>query len=75
MDAKKSRQYISVLVPLKGRPRCEIREADRTTTPTGATLINYNGSDGNQYHECLTGGNVTWLATIRFRAKKKKSST
>ncbi len=60
------RAYLQgVPTPLLGPPECDMREVDRHKTPSGSTLIEYQGVDGNTYHLFVGENGRTWLVTRR----------
>jgi hypothetical protein len=54
-----------VPMPLLRPPTCDLREVDRYTTANGCTLIEYDGADGQAYHELISTSGTTWLVTYR----------
>ncbi len=58
-------QLHSVPLPIPAAPACELTLVGQETTPNGSTIIEYEGSDGNSYHEFMTPTGRTWLLTRR----------
>ena len=51
---------------MQGSPDCDLREVERHKTFNGCTLIEYQGSDGNTYHEFIGLFGTVWFVTYRY---------
>ena len=59
--------------PLMARPECTLRETSRYTQASGATIIRYDGADGQEYHCTIhTNGMKTWSG---FQARPPQASS
>jgi hypothetical protein len=52
-----------VPMAMQGPPDCDIREVARHRTLNGCMLIEYQGSDGNTYHEFIGLFGTVWFVT------------
>jgi len=52
---------VGVPIAMKGRPDCDIREVERLSLFNGCMLIEYQGSDGNTYHEFTGSVGSAWF--------------
>jgi hypothetical protein len=50
-----------VPLALQGPPDCDLREVERHRTRNGCMLIEYQGSDGNMYHEFTGPVGSAWF--------------
>jgi hypothetical protein len=50
-----------VPLAMEGPPDCDIREVERLSTFHGCMLIEYQGSDGNMYHEFTGPVGSAWF--------------
>ena len=48
---------------MQGSPVCDIQEVARHRTRNGCMLIEYQGSDGNTYHEFIGLFGTVWFVT------------
>jgi hypothetical protein len=50
---------------MEGPPDCDLREVERHKTFNGCMLIEYQGSDGNTYHEFIGPVGTAWFVTYQ----------
>jgi len=54
-----------VPLAMEGPPDCDLREVERHKTFNGCTLIEYQGSDGNMYHEVRGPVGSAWVVVYQ----------
>lgn len=52
-------------MPMQTKPLCELSAVERGIGTDGCTVIRYDGSDGNTYHEFVNDdGSSVWVVTM-----------
>jgi len=59
-------RFSGVPMVMQGSPVCDIREVAQHRTRNGCTLIEYQGSDGNTYHEFIGLFGTVWFVTYQY---------